>query len=262
VVARYTHGPGIDEPLIMLRGGQSFFYHIDALGSVWDVTDSAGTGVRSYSYDSFGQLLTQTGTLSNPYTYTARELDPETGLYYYRARYYEPVVGRFLQEDPSGFFGGINFYTYAQNDPLNFFDPWGLAGEDEWVFHERHHGGPHLQRGQDRYRYNPETRQLEPIPHKGRTPPHLSKSQLRKLMKTPAFKRMLRRLGLVGAAIAAIEIFEAATADKSEAFENLLEIIGDFPEDKRQMILEEVCKKNPDVCSAHFDEPLEEPECR
>ncbi|MFQ5857791.1 MAG: RHS repeat domain-containing protein [Anaerolineae bacterium] len=85
--ARYTHGPGIDEPLIMLRGGQSFFYHADGLGSIWDLTDTAGTAIRSYTYDSFGQIVAQTGTLINPYTYTAREFDPETGLLYYRTKH-------------------------------------------------------------------------------------------------------------------------------------------------------------------------------
>ncbi|MFQ5882891.1 MAG: RHS repeat domain-containing protein, partial [Candidatus Methylomirabilales bacterium] len=126
VQARYTHGPGIDEPLIMLRGGQSFFYHADDLGSIWDLTDSAGGSVLSHTYDSFGQLIAQTGTLVNPYTYTAREFDPETGLYYYRTRYYDPATGRFLQEDPIGFLAGLNFYTYGENNPLIIVDPYGL----------------------------------------------------------------------------------------------------------------------------------------
>ncbi|MFQ6029800.1 MAG: RHS repeat-associated core domain-containing protein [Dehalococcoidia bacterium] len=127
ILARYTHGPGIDEPLVMLRGAQSFFYHADGLGSVWDLTDSTGIPVHSYTYDSFGQLLAQTGTVANPYTYTAREFDPETGLYYYRARHYDPGIGRFLQEDPTGVAGGdVNFYTYVTNNPLTLVDPWGL----------------------------------------------------------------------------------------------------------------------------------------
>ena len=126
VVARYTHGPGIDEPLIMARGGQSFFYHADGLGSIWDLTDSAGSVARSYTYDSFGQIVAQTGSVINPYTYTAREFDPETGLYYYRARYYDPTIGRFLQEDPIGFMGGANFYLYVRGNPQLFIDPLGL----------------------------------------------------------------------------------------------------------------------------------------
>lgn len=126
VQARYTHGPGIDEPLIMLRGTQAFFYHADGLGSIWDLTDSTGLAARSHTYDSFGQLIAQTGTVPNPYTYTSREFDPETGLYYYRARYYDPKIGRFLQEDPVEFQSGINFYNYALNNPVTLVDPLGL----------------------------------------------------------------------------------------------------------------------------------------
>ncbi|MFQ5857788.1 MAG: RHS repeat domain-containing protein [Anaerolineae bacterium] len=126
VAARYTHGPGMDEPLINTRGGQSFFYHVDDLGSVWDLTDDVGITVRSLTYDSFGRIVAQTGSVDTPYTYTAREFDPETGLYYYRARYYDPTIGRFLQEDPIGFMGGTNFYAYVRGNPQRFIDPLGL----------------------------------------------------------------------------------------------------------------------------------------
>jgi len=65
--------------------------------------------------------------LANPYTYTGREYDPESGLYYYRARYYDAGIGRFLSEDPVGFLGGVNFYGYCVNNPVNWIDPWGLC---------------------------------------------------------------------------------------------------------------------------------------
>ena len=125
-IARYTHGLGIDEPLIMERGGQSFFYHTDGLGSIIDLTDSNGAVVQSYVYDSFGNIEQQVGSLVNPYTYTGREFDPESGLYYYRARYYDSTMGRFINEDPIGFAAGDdNFYGYVQNNPINFVDPDG-----------------------------------------------------------------------------------------------------------------------------------------
>jgi RHS repeat-associated protein len=129
VRALYTHGPSIDEPLAMFRsmpGTNTFLFHADGLGSISHVTSTAGAPTRSYTYDSFGRIVAQTGTFNNPYTYTGRELDPESGLYYYRARYYDPWAGRFLQEDPIGFEGGLNLYSYVQNDPLNFIDPMGL----------------------------------------------------------------------------------------------------------------------------------------
>jgi len=65
--------------------------------------------------------------IAQPYTFTAREYDPETGLYFYRARYYDPTQGRFLTRDPIGFAGGdVNLYAYVSNDPVNWSDPWGL----------------------------------------------------------------------------------------------------------------------------------------
>jgi len=130
VIARYTQGSNIDEPLAMLRNNQNFFYHADGLGSVTELTDSAGNIVRSYVYDSFGQVAAETGNLANPFTYTAREIDPESGLYYYRQRYYSPATGRFLQEDlikgQAGLPDTLNLYTYVFNNPLVFVDPLGL----------------------------------------------------------------------------------------------------------------------------------------
>ena len=109
-------------------GGFDYIYMQDGLGSVTEVTNWHGTVRRAYVHDSFGNIETQTGTLnpSNPFKYTGRELEEETGLYYYRARFYDPEIGRFLNEDPIGFAGGINFYAYVSNNPINFIDPWGL----------------------------------------------------------------------------------------------------------------------------------------
>jgi RHS repeat-associated protein len=77
-------------------------------------------------YDSFGGLTASTGSLVNPFRYTAREFDTETGLYYYRARYYDPAAGRFISQDPIGFDGGVNYYAYTLNNPTDFGDPNGL----------------------------------------------------------------------------------------------------------------------------------------
>ncbi|MFO0700129.1 MAG: lipid II-degrading bacteriocin [Nitrospira sp.] len=133
--ARYTHGAGIDEPIAVTKGGSTFLYHQDGLGSVTDLTDSAGTTAKSYSYDAYGNILESPGTLEQPYTYTGREFDSESGLYYYRARYYDPATGRFLQKDAAGFSGGINFYAYVGANPTIFVDPFGLFSSPEGLLH-------------------------------------------------------------------------------------------------------------------------------
>jgi RHS repeat-associated protein len=126
VIARYTMGSGIDQPMAMVRGGSTSFYHSDGLGSITGLTDGTGAQASTYSYDSFGNLMAATGNIINPFRYTAREFDSETGLMYYRARYYDPVVGRFLSQDPIGFNSGMNSYAYVFNNPLTFVDPLGL----------------------------------------------------------------------------------------------------------------------------------------
>ena len=91
------------------------------------MTDALGFIVNDYTYDSYGRIETSSEAVANPFTYTAREFDSESGLYYYRARYYEPDSGRFLSEDPIGFAGGdVNLYRYVRNSPINFRDPLGL----------------------------------------------------------------------------------------------------------------------------------------
>jgi RHS repeat-associated protein len=62
------------------------------------------------------------------YAYTAREWDPEINLYYYRARYYDPKIGRFISEDPIGFYGGVNFFAYVGGNPTGYTDPYGHFG--------------------------------------------------------------------------------------------------------------------------------------
>jgi len=82
--------------------------------------------VQAYLYDSYGQIKTEVGLVANPYTYTGREFDEESGLLYYRSRYYDPRIGRFSSEDPVGFLSGdVNFYSYVFNNPVNLVDPSG-----------------------------------------------------------------------------------------------------------------------------------------
>jgi RHS repeat-associated protein len=124
--SRYVHGEGLDEPLAELAGAASSFYVADGLGSITSLTDSNGSVVGSYVYDSYGKAVSATGSVTQPFRFAARELDSETGLYFLRARYYESLTGRFLNEDPIGFLGGANFYAYVENNPVGFIDPLGL----------------------------------------------------------------------------------------------------------------------------------------
>jgi RHS repeat-associated protein len=107
----------------------------DALNSVVGLTDAAGNVATKYTYDPFGATTSDGAASDNAVQYTGRENDG-TGLYYYRARYYNPALQRFISQDPAGSAGGDNLYAYAANSPTNFTDPSGnfaflvvLAGE-------------------------------------------------------------------------------------------------------------------------------------
>jgi RHS repeat-associated protein len=124
ITAKYTHGPNIDEPLAVQQRTNTYYYHADGLGSITALSNSSGNIVQTYSYDSFGNM-TATGNIRQPYAFTGREYDAETSMYFYRARYYDPKVGRFVTKDPIGFAGGINVYAYVENNPVRFKDPKG-----------------------------------------------------------------------------------------------------------------------------------------
>ncbi|MBI4355471.1 MAG: hypothetical protein HY597_03335 [Candidatus Omnitrophica bacterium] len=139
-VAQYTCDSCVGGLLTMERGGQTYYYHDDSLGSVEALTDSAGAIVERTTYDAYGApqftdaAFTPTGTTSsvgNPFLYTGQRLDPETGLYYFRNRYYDPKTGRFIERDPIGYAGGsLGLYEYVGNNPTNATDPSGLYEED------------------------------------------------------------------------------------------------------------------------------------
>jgi RHS repeat-associated protein len=124
-VASYAQGQNIDEPLAMDRSGTIDYYEQDGLGSVTSLTASNGTIAQSYTYDSFGNQTASSGSLTNFFRYTSREFDPETNLQFSRSRYLDSSIGRFTQEDEIGFQGGVNFYPYVSNSPLNWIDPTG-----------------------------------------------------------------------------------------------------------------------------------------
>jgi RHS repeat-associated protein len=126
LLAHYAQGKGIDEPLAQLRSGASGFYEQDGLGSVTSLSNMTGALANTYVYDSFGNLTVTTEAFSNPFQYTGRDSDPESGFRYYRTRYYDSAIGRFISEDPVAFEGGPNFYAYVFNNPVLQGDPYGL----------------------------------------------------------------------------------------------------------------------------------------
>ncbi|HPN95175.1 MAG: tRNA(Glu)-specific nuclease WapA precursor [bacterium ADurb.Bin236] len=152
--ARHTHGPGTDDPLYTQTGAaQYFYYHKDGMGSVREITNGAGEVARRNDYDSFGNIVSVNGCPTAPeypaapgaacdgagagagdayfapahefyftYAYTGRQWDAEASLYHYRARYYDPHIGRFISEDPQW---SPNLYAYVSNNPMNYTDPSG-----------------------------------------------------------------------------------------------------------------------------------------
>jgi RHS repeat-associated protein len=122
----YLNGPGLDNKLRLIDSRLStgpLYFLQDHLGSTTRLTNSAGAVVEQSSDDSFGKSLNSSLTR---YSYTGRERDSDTGLMYYRARWYDADTGRFISEDPIGLAGGINQYAYVGNNPLNGTDPTGL----------------------------------------------------------------------------------------------------------------------------------------
>ncbi len=157
---QYVYGNGTDEVLVMDRnltggptatapGDQRLFYYQNALGSVFALTDILGKILEAYLYDAYGRqtvldpgpagvvvfgagdIVTPGGVslVGNPFMFTGLRLDPETGLYYARTRYLDPVLGRYISRDPIGIWGDPSAngdaYSYVSDDPTNLADPYG-----------------------------------------------------------------------------------------------------------------------------------------
>ena len=127
----YTYYPGTDYPHSVAVSGTRLYFIADGHGNVSGLIGPYGGGTAvfaKYRYTPSGEAdSTYEFSITNNVRFAGRELDPETGLYYNRARYYDPQLGRFVSEDPLGILGGINPYTYADNDPVNQRDPSGLC---------------------------------------------------------------------------------------------------------------------------------------
>jgi RHS repeat-associated protein len=130
VQARYLFGQRIDQILARWQPGSGVAWYLtDHLGTVRDLVNAVGQIINHLDYDSFGKILAQTNAAAGDrFTFTGREFDFTTGLYYYRARWYDPVLKQFISEDPLGFGGGdVNLRRYVGNHPVMGTDPFGQA---------------------------------------------------------------------------------------------------------------------------------------
>lgn len=138
---RYVHGPGVDEPLVAYTGSGTTtrrWLHADERGSIVAETNHTGSVTQLNAYDEYGAPLSSN---SGRFGYTGQVYLEDTGLYHYKARAYNPEIGRFMQTDPIEHAGGMNLYAYVSGDPVNFADPTGLEPEEDDTPRDRTRGG-------------------------------------------------------------------------------------------------------------------------
>lgn len=139
LVRSYVWGPGIDNLLSMTvhtgTTAKTYYALTDQQRSVHAMVDETGAIVESYRFDAWGRVLgiydgqgvpLMQSAIGNRFLWQGKPYSFQSGLYCNRSRFYDPVVGRFISNDPSGITGGLNGYTYCENDPVNRFDPDGM----------------------------------------------------------------------------------------------------------------------------------------
>jgi RHS repeat-associated protein len=139
VKRQFIYGNGIDEVIRMDAYSGStitpYYFHSNAIGSTTAVTDANGQVVERYKYglygmptfmDAIGNVIPKS-TIGNNILFQGREYEPETNFYYFRARHLDPIMGRFLQNDPMGYEDSLNLYQALNMNPVNFLDPFGKS---------------------------------------------------------------------------------------------------------------------------------------
>ena len=143
----YVYGRYVDEPLMKVDAANGKLYYLrNRQYCITAMTDPSGNVVERYAYTAYGVTtilapdgiaVRATSAVGNPYMYTGRRLDKEfatsseNAVYYYRARYYIPQLGRFIGRDPMGYVDGCSLYQYVGSGPLGPVDPWGLCSRSK-----------------------------------------------------------------------------------------------------------------------------------
>jgi RHS repeat-associated protein len=130
----YIYGAGllyeIDEAATTTN---TLTYHFDSRGSTIAITDGNTNVTDRIEYSAYGLVTYRAGSADTPFLYNGRYgvMSDANGLLYMRARYYNPYLCRFINQDPSGFGGGMNFYAFADGNPISLIDPFGLGAVGE-----------------------------------------------------------------------------------------------------------------------------------
>jgi len=123
----YIYWSGSRTAMVDVESGALYYYQNDQLGTPQMLVDSANMLVWEATYTPFGEALVNPASeVVNNFRFAGQYYDSETGLHYNYHRYYDPEAGRYLRPDPIGMLGGVNFFTFATNNPINSVDPKGL----------------------------------------------------------------------------------------------------------------------------------------